>query len=305
MKLLEARVAVVTGGARGIGRAIAEELVREGAQIIIADNGASIDGAEADPGVVESAAAALGAVGFAEDVAAPGAAEKLAKLALDRFGSVDILVNNAAILRDALVFKGRRDDFERVIATNLTAGFALLAALTPVMRDQAKRGRPPGRIVNIVSSAGLIGNFGQSAYAASKAGLFALTRVAAMDMARSKVACNAVAPFAATRVTESIQPANEEQAQYKSRALKISPKYVARLTAFLVSNQHDITGQLFGVRGRELFVFTQPRPAAQAELPADAAGNGSSLGRIIERELAGAFADLRTDLEIFNTEPLI
>lgn len=305
MKLLEARVAIVTGGARGIGLAIAEELMREGAQVVLADNGASITGAQADPDVVQSAATTLGAVAFAQDIAAPGAAESLARLAIERFGAVDIVINNAAILRDALVFKGRREDFERVIATNLVAPFALLAAVTPAMRDQAKQGRAPGRIVNLVSSAGLIGNFGQSAYAASKAGLFGLTRVVAMDMARSKVACNAIAPFAATRVTESIQAANEEQAQYKARALKVQPRQVARLAAFLASNAHEITGQLFGVRGRELFVFSQPRPAARAEVPAAGPADGAALGRIIERELAQAFADLRTDLEIFNSEPVI
>ncbi|HWQ38463.1 MAG TPA: SDR family NAD(P)-dependent oxidoreductase [Burkholderiales bacterium] len=305
MRLLEGRVAIVTGGARGIGRAIVEEFLREGARVVLADNGASISGETTEEAAVESVAAALGAVAFTEDVAAPGAAQRLTRLALERFGALDIVVNNAAILRDAFIFKARREDFERVIAVNLTAPFALLAAATPAMREQAKQGRAPGRIVNIVSSAGLIGNFGQSAYAASKAGLFGLTRVVAMDMARSKVACNAIAPFAATRVTESIQPANEEQARYKSRALRVPAGHVARVVAFLASNAHEVSGQLFGVRARELFVFSQPRPAARAEVADANPWDGRVLGRIIERDLARAFADLRTDLELFNTEPLI
>src|SRR5690606_852983 len=149
------------------------------------------------------------AAAFVEDISAPGAAEQAVKLAVARVGAIDIVVNNAAILRGAFIFQAERGNWERVITNNLTGAFAVLAAATPAMREQQKAGRAPGRIVNIVSSAGLFGNFGQSAYASAKAGLVGLTRVVAMDMARSKVACNAIAPFAATRVTETIQPANE------------------------------------------------------------------------------------------------
>jgi NAD(P)-dependent dehydrogenase (short-subunit alcohol dehydrogenase family) len=106
--------------------------------------------------------------------------------------------------------------------------------------------------VNIVSSAGIYGNFGQAAYASAKAGLFGLTRVVAHDLARSRITCNAVAPFAATRVTESIQPANDAQAAYKQKALQVPAKYVARLVSFLASpGGAGISGQLFGARGRE------------------------------------------------------
>jgi NAD(P)-dependent dehydrogenase (short-subunit alcohol dehydrogenase family) len=305
MKLLEGRIAIVTGGARGIGQAIAEEFTKEGAHVVIADNGASIGGDAPQQQTVEAAAEDLGAVPFAEDVSVPGAAERLVELAIKRFGAVDIVVNNAAILRDAFIFKGRREDFERVLMTNLIAPYALLAAATPAMREQVKQGRAPGRIVNIVSSAGLIGNLGQSAYAASKAGLFGLTRVVAMDMARSKVACNAVAPFAATRVTESIEPANDEQAQYKSRALRIPARYVAQLVTYLASNAHELTGQLFGVRGREVFVFSQPRPATRGVMPGGERWNARSLGGLLNVDLASALADLKTDLELFNTEPML
>lgn len=305
MKLLDGRVAIVTGGARGIGLAIAEELSRQGASLVIADSGVSIAGNEPDADAVQSVAKRLGAVPFDADIAAAGAAERLVALARDRFGAVDIAVNNAAILRDAFIFKSNREDFERVIATNLVAPYALLAAATPAMREQGKSGRAPGRIVNLVSSAGLVGNFGQSAYASAKAGLFGLTRVVAMDMARSGVACNAVAPFAATRVTESIQPANDAQANYKRQALQVPAHYVARLVAFLASNLHDISGQLFGVRGRELFLFSQPRPAARALMSAGAAWEADALKRMIDTELAAGFVDLATDLELFNNEPLV
>lgn len=305
MKLLEGRVAIVTGGARGIGLAISEALAAQGARLVIADNGSSISGADADASFAEAAAQRLNAACFSEDIAADGAAERLVALAQSTFGAIDIVINNAAILRDAFIFKSNRADFERVIATNLIAPYALLAAATPAMREQAKSGRAPGRIVNIVSSAGLVGNFGQSAYASAKAGLFGLTRVVAMDLARAGVRCNAVAPFAATRVTESIQPANDAQAAYKSQALRVPAHYVARLVAFLASNAHDISGQLFGVRARELILFSQPRPATRTLMKAGEAWDAAALKGLIDEELAPQFVDLATDLELFNNEPLV
>jgi NAD(P)-dependent dehydrogenase (short-subunit alcohol dehydrogenase family) len=173
------------------------------------------------------------------------------------------------------------------------------------MREAVKAGRSPGRIVNMVSSAGLYGNFGQSAYAASKAGLVGLTRVVAMDMARSQVTCNAVAPFAATRVTESIQAANEAQSEYKRRALSVPAAYVAKLVAWLSAPGCLVSGQLFGVRGREVFVFTQPRPAARTVTPPLSELTPERLDALITIELSGAFTDLTTDLEAFNTQPLV
>ena len=304
---LSGRVAIVTGGARGIGLAIVEELHRRGASVVIADSGVSIAGADPDPSVAATIAAKLGAsaLAFSEDLTIAGAPERAVQAAARAFGAIDIVINNAAILRDSFIFKASRENWEQVIATNLTVPFARLAAATPLMREQQKSGRAPGRIVNIVSSAGLFGNFGQSAYASAKAGLVGLTRVVAMDMSRSKVTCNAIAPFAATRVTESILPANDAQASYKQRALRIPAHYVARLATFLGSNIHELTGQLFGVRGRELLLFSQPRPVARLLMSAGSDWDEEALARTINGELGSGLTDLATDLEFFNTEPIV
>lgn len=305
-KPLENRVAIVTGGARGIGRAIVEEFIGLGAKVVIADNGVSISGDEPDGSVAKNLARTLedSAAAFSQDISRPGVAQSAVDFAVKRFGALDIVVNNAAILRDSFIFKAERENWEKVIQVNLTGAFALLAAATPLMRDAVKNGRAPGRIVNIVSSAGLYGNFGQSAYASSKAALVALTRVVAMDLARSKVTCNAVAPFAATRVTESIKPANDEQAAYKERALKIPASHVARLVAYLCLPATEVTGQLFGVRGREVFLFSQPRPVARIAAP-EGGWDLAALDQAVKAELAGKFTDMKTDLEVFNTEPLV
>ena len=312
--LLEGRSAIVTGAGRGIGRAIAEALVAEGAKVIVADNGASIAGDGGDPEVARDTVKALNdkiggknTLAFSESVASPGVARQLVDLAIKNFGGIDIVVNNAAILRDAFVFRADPRDWDAVIRTNLSSAFYLINAASAVMREQGKSGRGGkegydwGRIVNIVSSAGLYGNLGQAAYASAKAGLFGLTRVTAMDLQRANITVNAVAPFAKTRVTDIIQPANEAQKTYKERALKIGAHHVAALVTSLASPAAKaITGQLIGVRGREVFLFSQPRPVATLVVDQPA-----TLAQDLTAKFGGQFTDMTTDLEAFNTEPLV
>ena len=313
MTTLAGRVAIVTGGARGIGAAISTLLAERGASVVVADMGCAIDGRDGDPSVARSFAETLGenAVPYVDDMADPAAAREAVSLARERFGGIDILVNNAAILRDAFVFRGAAEDWDEVIRNNLSGAYYLISAATPAMRDQAKAGRGGGgrydwgRIVNIVSSAAYIGNYGQASYASAKGGLTSLMRIAALDMARSGVTCNAVAPFAHSRVTETIKPANDEQAAYKERALRVPAEPVAALVGYLCAPAASgVTGQIFGVRGREVFLFSQPRPAAR--IVAEPGGwDEDALAAAIDSELRSAFAPLETDLEAFNTEPLV
>jgi NAD(P)-dependent dehydrogenase (short-subunit alcohol dehydrogenase family) len=311
-KALTGRVAIVTGGARGIGAAISKRLVDEGASVVVADSGVDIAGNDADPSVAQAFAGSLGyaAVPYTEDMGVAEAAKQAVELAVGTFGGIDIVVNNAAILRDSFVFKGSPDDWNAVIRNNLSGPYYLIAAATPVMRDHAKAGRGGekyewGRIVNIVSTAGIVGNYGQAPYAAAKGGLISLMRIAALDMARTGVTSNAVAPFARSRVTEIIQPANDEQAAYKEKALTIPPEPVATFVAWLCSKAaQDVTGQLFGVRGREAMVFSQARPAETA-IAEKSDWTLDGLTDLVNEKFRPHFADMQTDLELFSHDPAV
>jgi len=302
---LAGRVALVTGGARGIGAAIVRALWEHGASVVVADNGTEIDGRGEDPNLANAFASGFDerVVAFTENLAQAGAPRHAVEFAVSSFGGIDILVNNAAIIRDAFTFKAQLEDFEDVLENNVTAAFEAIRTSTALMREQAKSGRGGeryrwGRIVNIVSTAGFYGNFGQAAYASSKAALFGLTRVVAHDMARSGVAVNAVAPFGATRVTESIAPQNDAQHAYKKQALGIDAAFVGRFVAFLASDEAEsITGQLFCVRGSEVMLFSQPRPIARFAL--DAKASHDDMAREVGK-LSAAFTPLETDLEAFS-----
>jgi NAD(P)-dependent dehydrogenase (short-subunit alcohol dehydrogenase family) len=310
---LKGRVAIVTGGGRGIGRAIAENLSAQGASIIIADNGGDVDGTNEDTSIAEDAAAGLAgpAKAYSKSIASPEAAEEMVGTAVAEFGGVDIVVNCAAILRDGLVFKANTDDWNAVIETNLSSAFYLIRAATPVLRQQFKEGRGTGdaydwgRILNIGSTAGLYGNFGQANYASAKAGLFGLMRITALEMVRSNVSCNYIAPFAHSRVTDIIEPANDEQAEYKDWAMKVSPDHVANFTSYLCSPAAlDVTGQIFGVRGREVFLFNQPRPIETIS-QTNKDWSNEELAEAVDKNFREQFTALETDLEAFNTEPIV
>ena len=304
--LCAGRVAIVTGAGRGIGRAHALALAAAGARVVVNDIGVASDGSLANGGgvgpadevVAEIRAAGGEAIGDRHDVTDGDAAAAMIRAAIDAFGGLDVLVNNAGIVRDRMFVSATLDEWDAVMRVHLRGHFAPAKAAVDYWRGLQKAGRAvDARIVNTTSGAGLLGSIGQAAYSTAKAGITALTLVQAAELGRYGVTANAIAPFAATRVTDSIKPANDAQADYKARALSIPASHVANLVAHLCSPAaRDVTGQLFGVRGRELFLFGQPRPVAQT----------LTTGANVDlAALRPHFTDLATDLEHFSADPVL
>ena len=263
-KLLEGKVAVVTGSGRGIGRGIALALAKEGAKVVVNDVGCATDGrgTDADPAAqVCKEIAALGseAVPNYDSVAEFDSAGKIIKTALDAWGTVDILVNNAGILRDKQLVNMTADDFDAVLKVHLYGGFNCCRHALPVMREKGY-----GRIVNIVSSAGLRGNFGQANYGAAKAGLMGLTFVIAVEHMKGNaegkysITANALAPAGMTRMVGQI-PGMEG----RPVPPEMNPDLNGPIVAFLGSpGAGHVNGQVFGRRGYSYTLFQTPKPLA-------------------------------------------
>ena len=259
MGICDGRVAIVTGAGRGIGREHALELARQGAKVVVNDLGAEVDGSGSSTGpageVVDEIRGMGGeAVANGDDVADWEGAQRLVNTAVETFGGLDVLVNNAGILRDRMLVNMTAEEWDAVIRVHLRGTFGPTRWAGAYWRERAKAGEPnDARVVNTSSASGLYGNPGQTNYAAAKAGIAAFTIVAAKELERYGVTVNAIAPGARTRMTESLgfgaRP--DDAGQFDA----FSPANIAPLVVWLASAEsRDITGRVFNVAGGRLSV---------------------------------------------------
>ena len=301
--IVAGKVAIVTGAGRGIGRGIALLLAQEGARVVVCDIGASLDGAGTDAGpaqtvVNEIKKAGGAAIASTLSISDPGNAEKIVAAALDAFGRVDVLVNNAGILRDRIFHRMSWSDWSDVINVHLNGSFAMSRACATHFREQNS-----GSFVHMTSTSGLVGNFGQANYMAAKMGIVGLSRGIALDMARFNVRSNCIAPFAWTRMIDSIPAETEQEKERVARIREMTPEKIAPLTVYLASDRAEgITGQIFSVRNNEIYLFNQNRPIRTIHR-----SDGWTPEKL-DAQLKGAFAPSFTPLErsgdVFSWDPV-
>ncbi|MFT3821200.1 MAG: SDR family NAD(P)-dependent oxidoreductase [Rubrivivax sp.] len=302
-RLLDGKVALVTGGGRGVGRGICLALAEAGAKVVINDLGATLDGQASGEQPADEVAAAIRAAGgeAAVDggsVADWNAAHRMVEGAVERFGRIDIVVNNAGILRDVMFHRMNEAEFDAVIAVHLKGSFNVSRAAAPHFKAQGS-----GVYVHMSSTSGLIGNLGQANYSAAKLGIAALSKSIALDMAKFGVRSNAVAPFAWTRMIDSIPAETPEQKKRVDGLKKLVPEKVAPFVVALCADAaRDVTGQIFGVRNNEIYLFSQPRPVRNAHC-----GEGWTPQAILDSALPmlrSGFYGLDRSADVFCWDPM-
>ena len=304
MGMMEGKVALVTGAGRGVGRGIALALAEAGAAVLVNDLGASLGGGKAADGspaeqVAEEIRAAGGrAVANHDSVAEEAGAQAMVATAVDSFGRIDAVVNNAGNLRDVLFHKMDSVDFDAVLAVHLRGSFLVSRAAAPHFREQGG-----GAYVHMTSTSGLVGNLGQANYAAAKLGIVGLSKSIALDMQRFGVRSNAVAPFAWTRMVSSIPDETPEQKRRVEGLKKLVAEKIAPFVVALASDAGvHVTGQVFGVRNNEIYLFSQPRPIRTAHT-----AEGWTPETVAERvfdQFANDFYPLHRSGDVFTWDPV-
>ncbi len=301
--LLKDKVVVVTGGGGAIGSEIAKLAAAYGAKVIVNDIGAGLAGEGSDKGPADRVVDEITAAG---GVAAPSynsitsweGGQAVVQDALDAFGRIDGVVNNAGVIRDIIFHKMQDEDWRMTESVNLSGAFYVSRAAAPHFKEQGS-----GRFVHLTSTSGLIGNMGQVNYGAAKMGLAAMSKLIAMDMQRFGVTSNAIAPFAYSRMIAQI-PVNDEGNRKRVEVLKTmtADKIAPFVIALLSDDAADVTGQIFAVRRNEIFLMSQPRPIRSVH-----AGEGWTPETCLDRAipaLSGSFYSLDKSSDVFTWDPV-
>ena len=261
MGMLEGKVVAVTGAGRGVGREIALLCASHGAAVVVNDPGVGEGGEGGDAGPAQETVNDIIAAGGKAhanmaSVADPVGAASIIEDAVQRFGRIDAVVNNAGILRDTIWHKMSHEDWRAVIDVHLNGSFNVSKAATPYFREQQS-----GSFIHFTSTSGLVGNIGQANYSAAKLGIVGLSQSIALDMARAGVRSNCIAPFAWSRMIASIPAETPEQQARVEKFKSMSADKIAPMVVYLASDaSKDVTNQIFSVRKNEIVLFSKPRP---------------------------------------------
>lgn len=260
-RMVEGKVVVVTGAGGGIGREIALLMARHGARVVVNDVGASLSGEVQEEGAADKVVAEIAAQGGeaaanTDSVASWDGAHRIIRTAIDRFGRVDVVVNNAGILRDRMFHKMSEEEWRAVVDVHMNGSFFVSRAAAPHLRAQQA-----GAFIHMTSNAGLVGAVGQANYAAAKMAIVGLSRSIAIEMSRFGVRSNCISPTAWSRMIGSVPTDTPEQAAWTRKLRKMTPDKIAPLAVFLASEAANaVTGQIFGVRSNEILLYGQTRP---------------------------------------------
>ncbi|CAG2137675.1 SDR family NAD(P)-dependent oxidoreductase [Cupriavidus plantarum] len=302
-QMMEGKVVVVTGAGGGIGRDMALAMAAAGASVVVNDLGTSTSGEGQDMGPAESVAREIREAGgraavSTDSVAGANSAARIIECALDSFGRIDGVVNNAGILRDRFFHKMGNDEWDAVIQVHLYGSYYMSRAAAPHFKEQES-----GAFVHMTSTSGLIGNFGQANYSAAKLGLVALSKSIALDMQKFNVRSNCIAPFAWSRMIGSIPTDTPEQQARVAKIQQMTPAKIAPLAVYLLSDAASaVNAQVFAVRNNEIFVMSQPRPLRSVHR-----GEGWTPEFIAEHgmpALRASFVPMDRSADVFSWDPV-
>jgi NAD(P)-dependent dehydrogenase (short-subunit alcohol dehydrogenase family) len=300
---VEGKVVVVTGAGNGIGRDIALAMARDGARVVVNDIGASLSGDPSDANPAEQVVTEIRAFGGEaianrDSVSDPTAAQRIIEAAVDTFGRIDCVVNNAGILRDRIFHKMSMEDWDAVLKVHLYGAYYTSKAAAVHFREQNS-----GSLVHMTSTSGLIGNVGQANYSAAKLGITALSKSIALDMQKYNVRSNCIAPFAWSRMISSIPTETPEEIARVNKLKQMTPAKIAPLAVHLASDAAaNVNGQIFAVRNNEIFLISQPRPVRSVHR--SEGWTPESIASHAMPALQSAFHSLDVSADVFTWDPV-